>query len=351
MYHTQARRGVQSAITLKALVNVVDAQVVLRDGCAMTPPPASLPDIDAMMDLVARFETACDSDTALANAEMDELLRHVPGKRAVLSGKWQGRPVVFRLFLQPDSPAPQRNWDEMVRVWPQMHSAPHCIAEPLHFSPEHQLLVMSYAPGTPLMQHIWQSDPGTREQWLAPAARWLRAYAQGSEFEVRARAGVWFERAEKAAATQPHRNLARLEASVLEQLRRLLPAFEQPWRNAITHGDFHPNNLLLEGTCLTGIDVGGSAAIPIYKDMARFLMHMGRRGLIPSGQTRFGVDANGIDAFAASFELNAHERDLVLPFMLGCEALLRVEHKGIKRGRVRRAVDMTEKLLADLVQI
>lgn len=317
----------------------------------MAAQPTSLPDLDGMMDLVTRFEAARDTDDALATAEMDELLRLVPGKRAVLSGTWQGRRVVFRMFLQPDSPAPAREWQEMTRVWPQMSTPPCCIAEPLHYASDHQMLVIGFAQGTPLMQHIWQSDVTDRTQYLPAAARWLRAYAQGSGGQVRARAGVWFERAERAAAKQPHKKLAKLEAKVLTQLRRLMPACDQPWRNAITHGDFHPNNLLLDGTCLTGVDVGGSAAIPIYKDMARFLMHMGRRGLIPSGQDRFGVDAKGIDAFAAAFDMTPHERDLVLPFMLGCEALLRVEHAGIKRGRVKRAIAMTEKLHADLTQL
>ena len=74
-------------------------------------------------------------------------------------------------------------------------------------------------------------------------------------------------------------------------------------------------------------------------------------GLIPSGHARFGVDAKGIDAFAAAFKLSDHERNLVLPFMLSCEALLRVEHAGIKRGRVKRAIAMTEALLDDLKQL
>jgi hypothetical protein len=317
----------------------------------MAPPSTSLPDLDGIIDLVTRFEAACDEDDALQTAEMDELLRLVPGRRGILSGNWQGRRVIFRLFLQPDSPAPAREWAEMTRIWPQMQTPPCCIAEPLHYGPEHQLLVIAHAQGTPLMQHIWQSEPHDRAQHLPAAARWLRAYSDGSETQAPPRPTVWVERAAKVSAKQPHRKLARLEARVLRELHRLVPACDHPWRNAITHGDFHPNNLLLNGTCLTGIDLGGSSALPIYKDMARFLMHMGRRGLIPSGHARFAVDAQGIDAFAAAFKLSDHERDLVVPFMLGCEALLRVEHAGIKRGRVKRAIAMTEALLDDLKQL
>ncbi len=44
-------------------------------------------------------------------------------------------------------------------------------------------------------------------------------------------------------------------------------------------------------------------------------------------------------------------RDLVLPFMLGVEALLRVETVDIKRGRIRRAADCYDLLIADLKQL
>ena len=311
----------------------------------------SLPDLDVMMNLVAHFEAASAQDTGLHGAELDELLRHVPGKRAILSGTWQGQRVVFRMYLDPENTALAREWAEMTRVWPHMQSGPARIAQPLHYAADHGILVVEHIAGTPLMQHMWQSKPETRAAYLRPAAQWLHAYTVGSQTTVRARSGVWLERAEKGAENQPHPRLQQREHKILNHLQRLAPLCDQPWRNAIIHGDFHPNNLIANADRLTGIDMGGSASIPIYKDMARFLMHMGRRGLIPSGQMQFGVDAQGIAAFAEAFDLSDHERELILPFMLGCEALLRVESAGIKRGRVRRAADMSDQLIADLAQI
>lgn len=329
----------------------VDAAARLLNAKRMARSPTFLPELDGMMDIVSRYEAACAAEPALQGTEMDELLRLVPGKHAVISGTWHGRQVVFRFFLEPDSPEPAREWGELTRVWPMMQDPSLRIAAPLHFAPDHQLIILEQAPGQPLMQHIWQSEPSTRAKWLRPAANWLRTYTSGTEAEARSRSGVWLGRAEKTASAQPHPRLARREALVIKQLRRLEPKLGHPWRSAITHGDFHPNNLLVEGDTLIGIDCGGSAALPIYKDMARFLMHMGRRGLIPSGEARFGVDAKGIDAFADAFDLSPYERDLVLPFMLGCEALLRVEHARIKSGRVRRAIEMTDQLASDLTQV
>jgi len=315
----------------------------------MTPPSSPLPDLDAMMDVTARFEAAQRDDPALETAQLDEVLRHVPGKRAILLGSFQGDPAVFRMALAPDDPMPAREWAEMTRIWPDMQDGPYRIAAPLHFAPEHALLVIEAVSGTPLMQYIWHFDPDQRHGLMTGPAKWLRQYTLGSERSSEARASTWLIRAEEAAVTQPHGKLRRREARVLRHLRPLSKAMgAQPWRYAISHGDFHPNNLLIDGERLTGIDNGGSASMPIYKDMARFLMHMGRRGLIPSGRARFGVDLEGIEAFSDAFDLTQHEREVVLPFFLGCEALLRVENPGMKRGRIKRAAQMYDKLNADL---
>lgn len=315
----------------------------------MPGPNPPLSELDGAMEIIARIDAARAADPGLASAEPDELKRLVPGKRAVLSGLWQSRRVIFRIHLAPGSPTPAREWAEMTRAWPLMQSRTLRIAEPLHFNADVGLLLVEDIPGTPLMQHLWQIAPEERAPLLPQAAAWLRAYTQSSEITGKPRAAIWLHKAEAAAATQPHPKLQRRERRILRHLRRLAPACDaQPWRHAISHGDFHPNNLILNGARLTGIDLGGSATIPIYKDMARFLMHMGRRGLIPSGEMRFGVDARGIAAFSEAFALSDAERELILPFMLGIEALIRVEHDGIKRGRVRRAAEMSDALIAGL---
>ena len=82
--------------------------------------------------------------------------------------------------------------------------------------------------------------------------------------------------------------------------------------------------------------------------MARFLAHMGRRGLIPSGQRRFGVDRVGLDAFAQAFALEEAEYGLALPFMIGVEALIRVESKALSRARIRHSAAFYDALLEEL---
>ena len=310
------------------------------------------PDPDTILDVSTRLEAAIAATPALSQASPQEVIRIVPGKRAVLRGRLGDRTVIFRLFLTQGDATPALEWAEMTRAWPQMNAGHLRIAEPLHFVPAHGLVVIEDVPGTPLLQLLYQTDPAQRAQWLIPAADWLRRYTRASERTAAAQHRRWLDRARAAADSQPHASLRRAEAKVLAQLTRLAPAMDgHSWRVAVSHGDFHPNNLIAQAPRLTGIDTGGSASLPVYKDMARFLMHMGRRGMLPSGEARFGVDRQGITAFRDAFEMSEAEETLHLPYMLGCEALLRVESRAIKPGRVRRAAKMYEGLITDLERL
>ncbi|MDT8326244.1 MAG: phosphotransferase [Roseovarius sp.] len=314
------------------------------------PPPGPLPDPEALQALNRRFEAARAACPDLANAELNEVLRIVPGKRAIMAGTLDGRAAVFRMFDPDKGDMSTREWHEMTRIWPFMSAGAYRIAAPFLHVPEHGLLVIEHVNGTPLLEHLWQSDPKERAQHLRPAAEWLRHYSEGSESWRAGNAAGWLARCERAAATQPFAKLRKIEAEILDELRRMDAALAgQEWRVAICHGDFHPNNLILGADRLTGIDIGGSARMPVCKDIARFLVHMGRRGMIPSGARRFGVDQQGLAAFAQAFGLTSVERGLWLPFFIGCEALIRVEGKGLKPGRIKRAEEMYAALRDDLV--
>ncbi|RKT34231.1 phosphotransferase family enzyme [Roseovarius halotolerans] len=316
----------------------------------MTKP--DIPEMDAMIALAARFEAAVKADPALEGAELGEMLRHVPGKRAICRGTVQGRECIWRVFHSPQDGVAGREWVELQRVHAGMRDDDHTVNAPLYHAPEFGLVAVEFIAGTPLMALVWQSPLEEREALIIPAARWLRRYTESSESWWPAKPEGWLKRAERAAAKQPFSKLHRLERPILAELARLLPRIEGlDWRTAICHGDFHPNNLIVDGARMTGIDNGGSARMPIYKDMARFLMHMGRRGLIPSGSRVLGVDGAMIEAFSETFAMTEAERRLILPFMLGIEALIRVEHADMTRSRVRRAHAMYEALLEDLRKI
>lgn len=316
------------------------------------PAPSPLEQMDALSDLMAAFEARAASDPALAGAVPDEIIRVVPGKRAILAGRLGGRAAIFRFHLANPAESAARDWAEITRAHGYMNAGDLRVCAPLCHLPELGLVAVERAPGMPLMQRIWQTPPGARTALLPPAAAWLRAYTAPTEEAVDIRLEGWFRRAEKGLARLRFGELRDLKSAILTELARIAAPHETGiWRVAICHGDFHPNNLMSEGTLLTGIDTGGSARLPLVKDMARFLAHMGRRGLLPSGRARYGVDAEGLAIFADAFGLGAAERDIWLPFMVGIEALVRVESKALSRSRIRRSTAFCEALLADLREL
>lgn len=313
---------------------------------------SSVPDAAIIDAAAACLAKASVLEPAFVSADITEIIRHIPGRKTILRGKLGAKPAIFRLYHAAEEEC-QRHWSELTRIWPLMRTGPATICEPLACAPDLGVLAVAEVPGTPLLQHFYQSQPETRGQWLAPAARWLRHYTDCSETESEASAEGWAIRAGRAAAGQAFARLRKLETPLIAEMQRLASMIEGlPWRIAIGHGDFHPNNLIAGPfPSLTGIDCGGSRKMPIYKDMARFLMHMGRRGMIPSGDKYLGVDRAGLDAFANAFDLSEKERRLFLPFFIAVEALIRVETRDLSNARIRHATDMTEALLNDIRQI
>ena len=310
---------------------------------------SSLPDMDAMMALVQAFEAHAAKVPELSRASLDDLIRIVPDKRGLFTGSFAGQKAVFRFYIEDPEKLATRDWNELQRAHAYMAAGDLRVAEPLYHDPSMGLVVVAHVTGDPLLEHIWQSDPPDRATYLQPAADWLRKYTIPTEARATARLDGWFERAETAQERQTLKGLRRLRTAILEEARRIAaPHIGAAWRLAICHGDFHPNNLLVDGPKVTGIDTGGSAKLPIYKDMARFLAHMGRRGLIPSQQSMLGIDKLGFEAFVSAFHLDEVERGIWLPVMIGVEALMRVETEATPRSRQRRTKAFYEALLEDL---
>ncbi|WP_294623805.1 phosphotransferase [uncultured Roseovarius sp.] len=306
-------------------------------------------DIERIMQVTERFSAAQTADPVLQTVEIQEILRLVKGKRAIIACRMGGRPAVVRMFLEDDPALSQREWNELERIWPFMSQGPYRVVEPFHHCPTHNLMVVERAEGTPLLEKLWQSDKADRARYLEPAARWLRLYTGATEEWRGARHRRWLAKAERAAGRQAFDALRLIESEIIALLHQMADRMDgAEWRTAISHGDFHPNNLMASHGDLVGIDTGGSARMPIYKDMARFLVHMGRRGMLPSGKARLGVDAIGLANMEEIFGLSAFERRFALPFMMGCEVLLRVETQGLSSSRIRRAEAMYAAFRDDL---
>ncbi len=311
---------------------------------AKVPP---IPDIDVMMRLNARLTAARSEEPRLEYAEPTDLIRDIRGKRAIFRGQLEGRRVIFHMHLKPETGAAQREWDELNRLWPYMATGDLRVPKPICAAPRAGVTVQQDVPGRPLLELLYSLDVGQRAAYLAPAAAWLRASTTMSEGWRIPRAAGWIDRAARASAQQPFAQLRALELGILAQMERLAPLVAaEPWRVAICHGDYHPNNLIADGARLTGIDLGGSQRLPLMKDIARFAMHIGRRRL--SGDTALGVDRTCLATFNNAFTFTKVERAATLPFFLAFEALIRVENTGLPPARIARAEKTYGALLRDL---
>ncbi|GAB4295539.1 MAG: hypothetical protein Kow0058_13090 [Roseovarius sp.] len=310
---------------------------------------SSLQQMDALSALLADFAAARGNDPALAGAEIEALIRLVPGKRAIFTGSHDGRPAIFRFHLHAPERSARRDWAELTRAAAHMGQGALRVCTPYHLALPLGLVVTERAPGLPLMQKIWRTPRAERPALLPAAALWLKAYTAPTADLAPIRPEGWLRRAERGLARLQLSALHPLKSAILAELHRLAALHGAgQWRTAICHGDFHPNNLLAEGARLTGIDTGGSARLPVCKDVARFLAHMGRRRLHLSGATRYGVDRAGLAIFADTLELAPCERRIWLPFMIGVEALVRVETAALPPGRIRGSEAFCTELLEDL---
>ncbi|MBU2981101.1 phosphotransferase [Lentibacter algarum] len=287
------------------------------------------------------------------DATVDTALRLVPRKHAVFKGTLDGDPVVFRLALNDAAKAlAQKEWNELSRAWAYMSEPPLTVSKPLEFGPDVGLTVTSFALGKGLLHHLWSLESPARIAPMNLAADWLHKFTENSIEAREPNRRPWRNWAEAAVAKQPHEVLQKIEGRVFQKMKKLYRQINLPeWRVALAHGDFHLNNLHFDGRTVTGIDLGATNHAPLYKDIARALVHMSRRGMLPSGARRFGVDAAAFNYYVEKFTLSEQEINGFLPYFICFETLIKVEHPDMPKQRIEHAVAMSEALFADMKQI
>lgn len=310
---------------------------------------------DQALAALERLETLLA--TSGHDGEVIEPMRLVPGKRALFLGRLDGQDVVFRLPLDEAARTGfAREWGEVTRAYSYMSAPPLSVVKPLHFDPDTGLMVIAHVPGTPLFTHLRRAAPETCQPLIARAADWLNAYTAPTTELKRLNFRRWHNKAHETAENQPHPALREIEARILRRMKRLGRALhETECRTAISHGDFHLNNLILNETALetalVGIDTGGSGRMPIIKDIARALTHMARRASPFSGARHFGVDAAAFHSFADAFDMSPLEREAHLPFFIAFETLIKVEHPQMPEHRLAKAETLARTLFRELKQI
>ncbi len=316
---------------------------------------SALRDPKAALRATERLEAAATEHAALASMVLDDILRIVPEKRAIFTGTLHGQNAVFRLALcDAERRQSAEQWAELSRIYPYMNAGAYRVAEPLFFDEADGITAISHAAGRPLMMHLWSLPRDARLPHIAQSAGWLAQYCASST----AWRGVdwrnWARRCEKAAAQQHFTRLQNIESKILQKTKKLGRMIkEMEWRVAVCHGDFHPLNLIIapDETRLTGLDLGSSFLMPIYRDIARYLIYNARRHMWAGDGRRYGVDGAAIDAFADAFAMSADEKRYFIPYMIAVETLTRVESKTEVTTRLNNSVELAEALFEDLREL
>lgn len=158
------------------------------------------------------------------------------------------------------------------------------IPKPLCYLPDSKLLIQEMAPGVLLPEYLGRSDSAALARFRM-AARWLHklhrfpasAAPVGSDEEDASSVTLF---ADQLAERYPHPagRVAELAASIR---RRLNCPNEMPL--AITHGDFHPENIFVTGATATVIDFDRCVLSDPARDLACFVADVRDMGYRSSG--------------------------------------------------------------------
>tara|TARA_R110002124_G_scaffold7625_8_gene43216 strand:+ start:412 stop:1308 length:897 start_codon:yes stop_codon:yes gene_type:complete len=185
-------------------------------------------------------------------------------------------------------------------------------------APEHGLVVMARQSGTP-MSALFAAEPALpeRNRLLGLAAEWLLAFCEGQDTAPHFYPMGWIDRAVKGhdLAALPA-EAARLHGALRAQMAHVRGLAFQ--RGGL-HGDFVPDNLLVQGETVCGIDIQGSFTLPLLREVATFLVWLTFK--TPQGALACGIGQQDEATLCAALDAGPEARP-ILRFFIG-EQLLR----------------------------
>ncbi len=213
--------------------------------------------------------------------------------------------------------------DEMALMAPRMAQGALRVPRCLGAWPELGLIGIERAPGKVLTDALATAGPGRRRKLIAQAANWLDAYTDTRRAPEAFRPEWWLRQIE----TAPLAGIGAADAALLRQIGDRLAQTgdalrDRPAMQGAAHGDFVPANLHHHQGTIWGIDITGARALPLAKELARFLVWARLYGPTPPA-TRLGLDAAEIDAMLRPGLLAAGETETTLPFFIGYELFMR----------------------------
>jgi len=295
------------------------------------------------------FLEAIEATPDLHGATLHRILARSSGLRTVYQGTWKNTPVIFRHQSGPDAKKIiEQEQGELLRVKDWMSTPPNMIIEPLYCDTDLGLLVLSQAPGVSV-HHAIRNAPQDRTKLVSQAAHWLAHYTQPSRKTGKLPAQRYLDRATTMIDRKLVRRHTGLWQSVLDEMNKMLP--EQRPRDCVlaqTHGDFHPSNIMVDDTLMTGFDLGYSFFIPLAKDAARFLVALEHAFPTNDAPRHYGVNQAEFDIFCDALEFDTQQREVYLPFLIGFDLLHRGPlRKSKSKSKQVSGVTLAQEFLKD----
>lgn len=255
--------------------------------------------------LLALVQAAWSERRAPASLEGVEpvVRRYLPGKRCVAE---------VLLHVSPPVPAPQRvivkagsaRWAELTyanlrELWTHGFSAaPFRVPEPVAYVPEWNLLLLDFTEGDVLRDRLLaRVDDELAERGIVLAAQWLARLHRSGAVPLRRYSLADHRSALSAGA----KRMACVDASAARELETILHraignlASLPAEVRAPTHRDFSPDNVVVHGDLVVGLDLDDLCNYLPACDVAHFIRHLAYLGARRRG------DWHALDSLAVRF--------------------------------------------------
>lgn len=187
---------------------------------------------------------------------------------------------------QPDADAARSEYAGLLAVHRAMRSSQHLsVPRPYILQPDVGLLAIEWVPGKNIAKRLssWICGRGSAESYVAQSAKWLKAFhachrlpAAALDVDSKLSFIATIESSFPSSDEVFYAGVAQLRRSAGAAAAAKLP---RSW----IHGDFTPDNLIVSGERVLGIDTQLRHENAVVYDLAPFLNHLALALLEPSG--------------------------------------------------------------------